>query len=46
MVKVEAVVIRERIETAWGARVFDHWGMTELGALAMECLEKIGRAHV
>ncbi|GJM24417.1 MAG: coenzyme F390 synthetase [Phycisphaerae bacterium] len=23
---------RERIETAWGARVFDHVGMTEIGA--------------
>ena len=38
--------IRERIETAWGARVFDHWGMTELGALAMECLENPGGLHM
>ncbi|MCA9117617.1 MAG: AMP-binding protein [Planctomycetaceae bacterium] len=28
--------VRERIETAWGARVFDHWGMTEIGSLAVE----------
>jgi phenylacetate-CoA ligase len=27
---------RARIERAWGARVVDHWGMTELGPLAME----------
>lgn len=29
--------IRNRIESAWGARVFDHWGMTEIGSLAVEC---------
>jgi phenylacetate-CoA ligase len=28
--------IRRTIETAYGARVFDHWGMTELGAMAVE----------
>jgi phenylacetate-CoA ligase len=27
---------RRRIEDAWGARVVDHWGMTELGPLAIE----------
>lgn len=27
---------RERIEELWGARVVDHWGMTELGPLAIE----------
>ena len=26
--------VRDRIETAWGATVIDHWGMTELGSLA------------
>jgi phenylacetate-CoA ligase len=26
--------VRERIESAWGAIVIDHWGMTELGSLA------------
>ncbi|MCA9040158.1 MAG: AMP-binding protein [Planctomycetaceae bacterium] len=28
--------IRERLEEGWNARVFDHWGMTEIGALAVE----------
>lgn len=28
--------IRNRLEQAWNARVFDHWGMTEIGALAVE----------
>lgn len=37
---------RERIESAWGARVFDHWGMTELGALAVECVENRGGLHI
>ena len=27
---------RERIEQAWGARVFDHSGMTEIGSLGVE----------
>ncbi len=28
--------IRSGIEAAWGARVFDHWGMTDLGSLGIE----------
>lgn len=28
--------IRTRIEAEWGARVFDHWGMTDLGSLGIE----------
>ncbi len=28
--------IRERITETWAARVFDHWGMTEIGPLASE----------
>ncbi len=28
--------IRQRIESAWNARVYDHWGMTEIGALGVE----------
>jgi phenylacetate-CoA ligase len=28
--------IRERLEAAWGARVVDHWGMTDIGALGIE----------
>lgn len=27
---------RERLERAWGARVFDHYGMTEIGPVAVE----------
>ncbi len=27
---------RSRIEAEWGARVFDHWGMTDLGSLGIE----------
>lgn len=27
---------RERIESAWGARVFDHYGLTEVGPVAVE----------
>jgi phenylacetate-CoA ligase len=30
---------RERIETVWGARVFDHYGMTEIGPVAFESVE-------
>jgi phenylacetate-CoA ligase len=33
---------RWRIEQEWGARVFDHWGMTELGPLAIECADAPG----
>jgi len=33
---------RRRIEEAWGARVVDHWGMTELGPLAIEPEERPG----
>ena len=29
--------VRARISAVWGARVFDHWGMTEIGPLATEC---------
>jgi phenylacetate-CoA ligase len=38
--------VRRQIEQAWGARVFDHWGMTELGPLAIECPENPGSIHV
>ncbi|MGD9856497.1 MAG: phenylacetate--CoA ligase family protein [Planctomycetaceae bacterium] len=30
------IPIRERIESAWGARVCDHWGMTDIGSLGIE----------
>lgn len=38
--------IRSRIETAWGARVIDHWGMTEIGALGVECVENPAGLHL
>jgi phenylacetate-CoA ligase len=34
--------VRARIEEAWGARAFDHAGMTEIGAYAYECTEQAG----
>lgn len=37
---------RRRIETGWGARVFDHSGMTETGPLAIECREAPGGLHL
>lgn len=37
---------RQRIESAWGARVFDHSGMTEIGAMAFECTPRPGGLHV
>lgn len=33
---------RARIEEAWGARAFDHAGMTEAGAWGFECHERAG----
>ncbi len=38
--------IRQKIEEAWGARVIDHWGMTEIGPLAAECVENPGGLHI
>jgi phenylacetate-CoA ligase len=37
---------RRRIEAAWGAQVVDHWGMTELGPLAIESLDEPGGLYV
>jgi phenylacetate-CoA ligase len=34
--------VRARIEEAWGARAFDHAGMTEVGAYGYECEEQTG----
>ncbi|MEZ6055113.1 MAG: AMP-binding protein [Planctomycetaceae bacterium] len=34
--------VRQRIETAWGARVFDHWGMTDIGSLGIEPVDAPG----
>jgi phenylacetate-CoA ligase len=37
---------RALIENGWGARVFDHSGMTEIGPAAIECQAKPGGLHV
>lgn len=37
---------RAAIEAAWGARVFDHAGMTEMGAWGFECVERPGGMHI
>ena len=37
---------RALIEKAWGARVFDHSGMTEAGPLAIECKENPAGLHL
>jgi phenylacetate-CoA ligase len=34
--------VRRRIEEGWGARTFDHAGMTEMGAYGFECGEQAG----
>ena len=38
--------VKERIETGWGATLFDHWGMTEIGALGIECKETPGTVTI
>ena len=38
--------VRSKIESAWGARVHDHSGMTEMGALSFECLPNPGGLHI
>ncbi|HLJ97128.1 MAG TPA: AMP-binding protein [Gemmataceae bacterium] len=37
---------RRQIETTWGARVFDHSGMTEIGSLGIECSENPTGLHL
>jgi phenylacetate-CoA ligase len=37
---------KKAIESAWGARMFDHSGMTELGPMSFECQEAPGGVHV
>jgi phenylacetate-CoA ligase len=37
---------RQRIELAWGARVFDHHGLTETGPISIECPANPGGLHV
>ena len=37
---------RARIESAWGARVLDHSGLTEVGPVAIECPENPVGLHI
>ncbi len=37
---------KRRMEEAWGAKVFDHAGATEIGAWSYECCEQAGGLHV
>ena len=37
---------RKRIEEAWGARVIDHHGLTEVGPVSFECWEAPGYLHL
>ncbi|MFL5243761.1 MAG: phenylacetate--CoA ligase family protein [Gemmataceae bacterium] len=37
---------RQRIEQGWGARLFDHCGMTEIGPAGIECLENPVGLHL
>jgi phenylacetate-CoA ligase len=34
--------VRQRLELLWGARAYDHAGMTEVGAYAFECIAQAG----
>jgi phenylacetate-CoA ligase len=34
--------VRQRLETLWGARAYDHSGMTEVGAYGFECVAQTG----
>jgi phenylacetate-CoA ligase len=38
--------VRARIERAWGARVIDHYGLTEVGPVAFEDWERPGGLYV
>jgi phenylacetate-CoA ligase len=37
---------KKRIEAAWGAKVYDHVGATEIGAWGFECSAQPGAVHV
>ncbi len=37
---------RARIEAVWGARVFDHYGMTEVGPVAFEAVDQPGTMYL
>jgi len=38
--------VRNQMEQSWGARVFDHTGMTEIGSLGIECYENPNSTHL
>ncbi len=38
--------VRQRLEEGWGARVLDHWGMTEVGPLGFEPIDHPGGVHL
>ena len=37
---------KQRMQEAWGAKVYDHIGATEIGAWSYECLSQPGGLHV
>ena len=37
---------KRRIEEGWGAKVYDHIGITEVGSWSYECIEQPGGQHV
>lgn len=37
---------RQHIEAAWGARVLDHYGLTEVGPAAIECPDNPAGLHI
>jgi len=37
---------RAQIEQGWGARVIDHYGLTEVGPVSFECWESPGTLHL
>jgi phenylacetate-CoA ligase len=37
---------KKRMEQAWGAKVYDHAGATEIGAWSFECTDQPGGMHV
>ncbi len=37
---------KKRMQNAWGAKVFDHAGATEIGAWSFECQDQPGGMHV
>ena len=37
---------KKRMEDAWGAKVYDHSGATEIGAWSYECREQPGGMHI